>query len=271
MSDDNFEPLTIDLSDQTHLRFNGPNEIINWINKEQQEFGWLQEGGSRAAGGAQNVASIYANGFGGMRQAFNNWSANLHQESLRNALVNSIQGFYGNNLVVRSDHQFARIAKDVNAKDGAIAASAAFAFLFGLDCQVNFQTLKGLIAAKLIRDGITPKSHELVADAISDLNSAAKSQMNSNATEWSTFTATCDAQLKATDERFKNQVSDFIKATDQTFSRVNDSVDAALKSIRTTEETYKEQMKLQAPVEYWEAKAEKHTKALAERLSPLRL
>lgn len=264
MDDKTLSPLTIDLSGQTQLRFSDPSEAINWINHQQQEFRWLQDGGSRAGGGAQNIASVYINGFNTVRQAANNWANNVTQESHRTQLANHIQGFYSNSNVVRPDHEFVRIAKDIAEKDGATAASAAFAFLLGQDCQLNFETFKGLIAARLIRDGIQPKSPDLVASALADLNSAAKSQMKTNAVEWDNFSSSCQAQLKATEEEFKKQTSEFNAATDETFKRVNESVDESLRSIRTTEETYKEQMKLQAPVDYWQTKAEKHAEALTK-------
>lgn len=262
MDDAPFKPLTIDLSDQTRLRFANPGEATNWINQQQQEFRWLQEGGSRAGGGTQNLASLYMNGFNTLRQSASEWTANPEQEQIRAQFANRIQGFYGNNSIVRSDHKFALIAKEIAAKDGAIAGSAAFALLLGEDCQLSFETFKGLIAARLISDGIQPASPNVVASALADLNTAAKSQMKTSAIEWDEFSATCQAQLKSTEVEFTKQTSQFNTATDQTFKRVNESVDEALKSIRTTEETYKEQMKLQAPVEYWQAKADRHATAL---------
>lgn len=261
---DNIELLKIPLSDQTELRFNTANEVVVWIDKQRQEFLWLQEGGSRAAGGTQGLASAYMQNFSNLRRAASEWAENVQEEHLKNHIAERIQAFYSNPNIVRSDHQFARIAIDIAAKDGPVAASAAFGFLLGIDCQLTFETFKGLVAARLTRDGITPKSPELVANAIGDLNSKASAQFISNKTEWNTLIAGCRTQLATADEAFQKRSAGFDSATDQTFKRVNEAVDASLKSIRATEETYKEQMRLQAPVEYWEAKGKRHASALKD-------
>jgi hypothetical protein len=256
------QSLVIDLSDQTRLHFNSPNDLNNWLSKEQQAFQWFTEGGSRAGGGTQGLAEVYMRNFANIRQSFNSWSSAPNDERYKVQLANQIQGFYGNATVVRSDHAYARIANEINAKDGAIAASAAFAFLLGVDCQLTFQTFKGLLSARLLRDGIAPESSDLVAKALIDLDSAAKSQMASQSTEWSKLTAECSTQLQSTDAAFKGQSADFASATTQTFERVDESVKKSLESIQKTEATYKAQMQLQAPVEYWQSKAEKHAAAL---------
>jgi len=260
--------ITITMQDGLQLRFRTAAEISTWLEQQIQAFRWLQEGGSRAGGGVQNLSSLYFNGFNNIRQALNNWSPNPDNDNLKQQLVNHIQGFYAGNVVVRSDHEYARIASDIAAKDGPIAASAGFGFLLGNDCQVSYETLKGIVAAKLKADGIDPQSPNIVAKAIADLNSKALSDRTSTATEWDGIVSEARSLLKSTDEEFKKQTFEVQARSDATIQRIDDSVDASLESIRVTEATYKEQMKLQAPVEYWEAKAAKHATALkASRLT----
>ena len=80
--------------------------------------------------------------------------------------------------------------------------------------------------------------------------------------EWDGITQRAENLLRTTNESFKGQSDKAGKDTAEVIGRLQDSVTESIQSIQTTEATYKEQMKLQAPVEYWQEKGRRHADAL---------
>jgi hypothetical protein len=255
--------LSIDLSDGAQFRFATIAEISEWIEKEQSSFSWLIEGGSQAGAGVSGLRNSFVNSANTLRQQLNQWQSAPDNESYKQQFANTFRSAYSASTSVRSDHQFAKIAADIAAKDGSIAASAAFGTLLGIDSQLNFQTVKGIIAATLRQAGIDPKSPAIVATAIADLNSSASTDRAKIVAEWSGLSEQAHALLERTENSFKNQTDEFASRSAEMRERINDSVNASIKSIQDTEGAYKEQMNLQASVEYWGDKATRHRNAIA--------
>jgi outer membrane cobalamin receptor len=93
------------------------------------------------------------------------------------------------------------------------------------------------------------------------LNSSASADRARSIEEWSGITGRAHALLETIGKSFKTKMDDFDTSNAEMVARVNDSVSASIKSIENTESAYKEQMKLQASVEYWNVKAAAHRKA----------
>jgi Family of unknown function (DUF6161) len=134
--------------------------------------------------------------------------------------------------------------------------------LLGVDSEVSFNTIKGIIGATLKKSGIDPRSPDIVSTAIADLNSAAAVDRTRSIAEWSGITEQARALLEATDKSFKSQIAEFESRSAEIVAHVNESANASIKSISDTEGAYKEQMNLQASVEYWNAKATVHRTAI---------
>lgn len=254
--------LSIDLSDGAHFNFQNIEEISAWLEREQSAFRWLAEGGAQAGEGVANLRQSHLSTMKDMRAQLNRWREAPENETFREKFANSFRNSYSSPTSVRSDHQFTRIAADIAAKDGPIAGSAAFGFLLGVESQISFHTVKGIIEATLKRSGIEPKSPNIVSSTIADLNSAASTDRARIVAEWSAIADEVRAFLQNSDTTFKTQNEHFDERSAEILAGINESANAAIKSIQATESAYNEQMKLQASVEYWNAKATVHKTAL---------
>ena len=126
----------IDLSDGTHLSFDDIEQIGLWIQAEQAAFQWLNDGAQAA-------------GVGQLREEYNSGLNNLAQylQKLRNdqsdtqaaqSLLNVFQGTYSSPRIVRSTHEFARIASGVANRDGRHCSVCGASFLVGHPLQDRF-------------------------------------------------------------------------------------------------------------------------------------
>jgi hypothetical protein len=131
-----------------------------------------------------------------------------------------------------------------------------------VDSELSFKAVKGIIEATLKKSGIDPKSPDLVSSTIADLNSTAATDRARSIAEWSGIVEQAHALLDATDTSFKTQIARAESSSAELVAHVNESVNASIKSINDTEAAYKEQMNLQASVEYWNAKAATHSTAI---------
>jgi hypothetical protein len=249
--------LSIDLPDGSQFRFLSVDEIANWLSAEQRAFHWFFEGAQQTGGGVANLRSQFQNDLNNLNQALAPLRNAPDDVQIRQQFANVFTNVYSRSTSVRSDHAFARIGAEVSQKDGPVAGAAALGALLGLDCQINFQTIKGILAAFLKQSGIDPQSPSLVSKTIADLNSSAAADRVKSATEWDGITERAHSLLRATDQSFKEQTTKIEQDTTDTLSRMNESVAVSIQSIQNTEATYKEQMKLRAPVEYWEGQGQK--------------
>jgi hypothetical protein len=254
--------LSIDLSDGLQFRFSTFDEIARWIEKERSAFQWLFDGGAQAGGGVANLRTTFFNFFIALRQQLSQWQSAPDNENPKQLFANIFRNFYSANTSVHSDHQFVKIAADIAAKDGSVAASAAFGLLLGVDSQPQFQTIKGMIAATLKQAGIDPQSPALVVTAIADLNSSASADRAKIVAEWTGLSEQVRSLLERTESSFKAQTDKFEARSTEMQESINAYVNASIKSIQDTEGAYKEQMNLQASVGYWGAKATSHRNAI---------
>ena len=250
----------VDLSDGTHLSFDDFEAIGHWIEAEQAAFRWLLSGAHPA--GVPALSQEYSGGWNNLRQYWQQWRNNQKDTQTAQSFLNVFQGTYSSPRVVRSTHEFARIASAVANKDGDPAASAALAFLLGIPCDINFETIKGVFAALLHRNGIDPKSTDIVSKTIADLNQTASQDRLLEDGKWGALRVKAATLLEETKSKFDNSVASLETRTSEIFARMNESVNASLNQIHDTDAAYREQMTLQAPVEYWNTKADGHRNSI---------
>jgi hypothetical protein len=250
----------VELQEQ-HLVFHSFEEIERWINQERDFFNWFQQNEDLGAA-FNNLRDNYRNGIAGLFKRLQEWRLEPENENRSQALFNQFTNFYGNSQVVLSNHPFAVITKDVSEKMGPRPAAGAFALLLGTPCVVNFETLRGIIAATLSRDGIVPKSPELVAKAIQKLNANANTEARRREENWKDLSTEAKQSLAENQQSSTSKIDALQKQAEDFLGRFTQDGDAAVQSIKATEASYKEQMKLQAPVDYWESKADAHRAAI---------
>jgi uncharacterized protein DUF6161 len=261
--------LSIDLSDGATFKFDNFDDVSAWLEKEQAAFSWLIDGGAQAGAGVTNLRQAFVKFRNVLRQKFDQWKSAPDNDSFKQQFADAFRNAYSAETSVRSDHEFARIAADIAAKDGSVAGAAAFGALLGVESELSFNAVKGIIGASLKKAGIDPKSPDLVSKTIADLNSSASTDRARSTAEWSGITEEARTLLGATRKSFDAQFTELDTRNSEMVARVNESVNASIKSIENTESAYKEQMKLQASVEYWNAKAAVHRDAI--KLSRLTL
>jgi hypothetical protein len=253
--------ISIDLSDGSTFKFDSFEDASVWLDKEQAAFGWLAEGGTQAGAGVSNLRQRYIKSTSILREKLNQWRRAPDNEEFKEEFANAFRNAYASETSTRSDHEFARIAADIATKDGSVAAAAAYGVLLGIDSELSFKAVKGIIEATLKKAGIDPKSPDLVSKTIADLNSSASTDRARSISEWSGITDRAHALLEDIEKSFKTKMADLDMSNAEMVARVNESTNSSIKSIENTESAYKEQMKLQASVAYWNSKAAAHRKA----------
>jgi len=256
------ERMQIQLRDDKTLHFENFDEARSWLENERNAFNWLIDGGSAAGSQVGELRKLYVRAFSSLQEALNEPDKAVRSKKF----TDQFNYHYANARLLPSDHSFARISAAIGKRDGAVAAAAAFAVLLGIITDLNFETLKGILAATLWRDGIQPDSSNTVSEAIAALRTSADSDRNKQWAEHERLTAEAKALLSSTQETFEVQRADFAEDTLKTAADFQASVDAALESIRRTESAYNEQMKLQAPVAYWNEKLRSHRAAASSSL-----
>lgn len=262
MTDESQPPFKIDFSNGTSISFATIDEMHAWINDERNAFQWLQKGARQGGEPMTNLRTTYATAFNRMTEVAEQLRSSPMDANLRNRALNLIQSLYSGGHMVRADHEFARIAANIAAKDGDVAGAAAFATLLGIDVPPSSVMLRGMVSALLTRHGVDVNSPRIVERAISDVNQHASNDRQKSLTEWREVTENANSFLKHSEQELQALTATFADQREVTFRNFNDSANAAIDKISNTEAAYREQMRLQAPVEYWESKAASHASAL---------
>jgi hypothetical protein len=257
--------FNVQTSQGGELSFESIADLQGWVSAETQAWQWLIDGNGVADAGSAmgQLRNEYANWLSDLRQRVNQLAANPpSQNELKNQLHANISSFLGQNDKVLSNHEFARIASDIAKRFSAASGVGALALLLGKQCQMTLGTARGMTYAILARDGIDPKSPNIVAKAISDLRSEQDKARATQATEWDALGDQAKSLLSKTETEFRTQTDGLDQRSSETLKRIVSFTDDAIKSIKATESVYREQMKLQAPVAYWSDKAERHREAV---------
>jgi len=250
------------------LTFNSFEEIENWIEGERKAFAWLSKG-SDIGNAFQVLREEFRNSSRELLQRLREWRDDPTEPNRKRVLEAAFSRLYGSDRLKMSTEAPAAIAIELDKTLGPDAAAGAYASLVGVPCTINFETVRGIIAATAIRDGLSPGSAQLVADAISRANAAGHDELLRRHQQWTELQKGAETQI----EDQKRATQALLEKTEGEASilreRFNQDGADAIKQIQTTEAAYKEQMRLQAPVEYWDAKAKVHREDVAR--SRLRL
>lgn len=132
----------------------------------------------------------------------------------------------------------------------------------GVPCGVNFHSMHGMLLAMLIRDGITPNSQSVVADVLQTLQTKGEEEIKQRRENWRSLSSQASADLVEHRANATEVVTDTGRRTDDLLGRIHRQASEAIESIKAAEASYRTQMQLRAPVEYWEAKATTHRTAI---------
>lgn len=244
------------------LTFESFEAIAAWIERERKAFAWLAKG-SDLGSPFQNLRDEFRNANRELSNRLSEWREMPAELGRRNTLKAAFERVYAESSRIKvSSEAAAAIAIDVNDKLGSDAACGAYAELLGVPCNISFSTVRGIISATAIRDGINPNSARLIGDAITKANLAGLEELQRRDGQWTQLSDKARGQIEEYEQSAKALIDKTEEQATALRDRLNQDGDAAIKQIRSTEATYKEQMRLQAPVEYWEAKASVHRTAV---------
>jgi Family of unknown function (DUF6161) len=245
------------------LTFGGFDEIVGWISREQQQFRWLLDAGDIGPE-ANALREKYRNGLGQLLNRVQEWRVDPDNSVRAQALTNQFMSFYGANGVLLSDQPAVKIAGEIEKECGARASAGAFALLIGVPCNADFHTVQGFIHAISARDGISPRSPALVQSTIAALTESAGQAARQREQTWSGVEKNAQEFFTNSQSSVEKQSVEASERIQQFLDRLNAEGDHVIKSIQNTEAAYKEQMRLQAPVDYWESKANAHRSDVAK-------
>ncbi|TCU60311.1 hypothetical protein EDE08_1262 [Bradyrhizobium sp. R2.2-H] len=246
------------------LRFNSFDDIRKWLQDERSKLQWLMTGEDFGPHFNGNFRDLYRTGFQNLNNALQAWQNEPNNAALRKQqFFNQFKSFYQNERTVLSSHPYVAIAREAGAMS-SMAAVGAFAYLFSTPCVVNFDVVRGMLHAKLAQDGISPKSANLVSEAVNRLNGEADAELRRREEGWKQVSAQADRLLAEGRDAAQAKV-DQISTQAKTFlENLNREGNAVISSIQATEAAYKAQMALQAPVDYWTTKASAHRSDLVK-------
>lgn len=157
------------------------------------------------------------------------------------------------------------IAKAADALKNAGSARAGAALVAAFTNRqldwTDFEQIRGAVEATLVLANIHPGTPEAVAQSLSDIAVAYGKRLDEDIKRFDEMKKgfeTLRAEVKA-ETGF--MLGEGKKAYDEIGMRTDKSAQEAIASIRATEEAYKTQMGLKAPVDYWKIKAGTHRTA----------
>jgi hypothetical protein len=253
--------LTVDLPQGRRLSFPDLDAIGTWISDERNRFAWLFSG--RDLGGGNQLRDHYQRGFQNLQARLQEWRNRPSEPGPAQVFRDTLSSFYSNERTCLSDAAPVQCAIEINSKLGERAAAGAFALLMNEPCEVDFDTVRGIIRAILLRDGIEPSSPGIVQSVISRLTSEAAVAAKIHGQVFEQVADKANTFVSEKEQQFAKQSTETSERVQGFVDRLNEAGNEAIKSIETTEAAYKEQMRLQAPVEYWDAKAGVHSKAIS--------
>jgi hypothetical protein len=246
--------FSVDLKNRQFV-FESVDELSKWIEGERQQFAWMTGGDWGQP--FNNLRDLYTMSFNNLTSRVQELRSDANNAQRRQALTGAFNAFYGDARAFLSDDPIGKIAIDAS-KINQAAGVGALALLTGNGCILNFDTIRGMLHAVFLREGLTQRSVDLVSSTIESLNDKADqefSRRDEALTKLSNETQAFLAESRATSQAHVDEVSAQAKALLENFTKEGNAV---ISSIQATEASYKEQMTLQAPVDYWGSKAANH-------------
>jgi hypothetical protein len=248
--------------DQT-LSFKGLAEVREWLQSEREAFRWLLEVGLTAGPQVKQLSDMYRVGYANIDAKIAELlTSSRDPESSSDQLSHVFQRHYNSANALLSSDARAKIAISVAEHEGPIAGCAAFATLLKVDFPIERKTAAGMISAILLSNGIEPRSQAIVLKQIDQLTQSAATDRETSRSEWVDLLAKVDGEAEKQRQVLIKKIEDHERQLTEFRQSMEKAADASLASIKATESAFREQMELQAPVHYWQAKATEHRKSL---------
>lgn len=250
--------LAVDISDGTSLAFDSINEINSWYSEERSFWNWFQNAPMSNMGGSlPNFRAEFFNALNSIGVRIQELQKNPESQNSLQALRNAIQVPVNNSKLILRQHPFAVIAKEVSEKSGPTAGAVALGWLLKIPME-NSAQVEGILQATFLRDNLTASSPRLLEKALSEVWLNNKPKIDNVLGEVAKRADEFSVLIQKSQNEWQSVLSARERSWKEIEERINNEMNAAIRSIQNTEAIYKKQMELQASVDYWTAKADKH-------------
>jgi hypothetical protein len=250
----------VELKSKRKFVFDTADQLRAWLDKESKAWSWLvkveQDIGPAVVAIGQRARTI-----NNLRNQIKQWPqdgsvAAPEKEKFRN----EFRSHFDASTTILSDDAIAIMCSDIATRISPKAGAGALATFLNLNCNVDLQVLRGSLECLLYRDGIKPNSPELVQQTIKNLVLEASEDAQRRRDIVAELTREAREFLSNSGTEQTTKATAFDEQTAATMQVLRREVDEAVDSIKQTEAAYRDQMTLQAPVEYWQSKAASHRK-----------
>jgi hypothetical protein len=259
--------LAVEIPRHGQLRFKNFEEVQRWMLDERAQWAWLINGGP-ASGESETLRQAYINGFSRIENAVNSLRTNVDNITAKNGLANELTNFYRNGVGYLSSDPSAIFGQEIATQLGRDAAAAAFATLIGRTFGITNNTsaaIVGIVKATLHSDNISAESPGVTNEALRQIMDGHQKQVEEQGQSWDGFVRSAEQTIANWFESGNNKLAAFderlVSFNEETRTRnenFSHHANETIASIQKTEKAYKEQMALQAPVEYWSAEEREH-------------
>lgn len=254
--------LTLDFSEEFgKFIFWNNEEVLQWVTKEQSEWGWVQQ-----------------NNWNPTRNAWSHFGGNLSSaiSSLRNASHHEQNNQAFQHFVVEAKTHIERAY--VNEARTLLPGNATREFLFNLkssgqepeaalivamifgqdlrDAPLNI-AVSALLLYYFFKNGIKNRTKG-ESEALKKLSAEFKVALSSQSFEHNANRSSFESLRSAIESYTENIRNEFEKSQATRQEEWEKELDKARKDLEALTETYDNHMKLAAPVSYWEKKRKKH-------------
>ncbi len=243
------------------MRFYSPEGVDEFIARERNFYGWLNERGVSTDVAFNHLRNLVAQIHNEAIQGVQHWRSG--QWNPENVKANFL-GAFAPSRIPTAASPAGKFIEQIREDYGDKVAAGALTALMnetGRTAEQAFRhpaMLRGVIAAYGYEAGITPKAP-----------AAARRALSSLIEKHNTTLADLDSQGRAQAETFTKAEAynrKFVRVMQALFqhrlsryqAKKDNEITAAVESFQKTEQLYREHMKLKAPVDYWTTKAGKH-------------
>jgi hypothetical protein len=243
------------------MRFYSPEGLDEFIARERNFYGWLNERGVSSDVAFNHIRNIVAQIHHEATQGVEHWrSGQWNPENVKTNFLGAFAPYRVPTAASPAGKFIEQIREDYGDK---VAAGALTALMneTGRTPDQAFRhpdMLRGVIAAYGYEAGITPKAPVAARRALSSLIEKHNTTL-ADLDSQGQAQADAFARAEARNRKFVRVVQGLVRHRLRRYqARKNEEIAAAIESFEKTEQLYRAQMKLKAPVEYWNTKAAKH-------------
>lgn len=247
---------------QGTIEFDSIDAIQKWVEAEAKAWNWLDKGAQQVGGAISEFRNRLAQTHNNLRQWLEQWKNSPESADAKGQVTSITRGFREAAQLMVSDHPSSIIAQQAKQRYGDKSGAAALAFLRNTSCNIDVDTLRGVIYSMLVNEGIHDTSPNFVSDTINHLLINGANDIARRNGEWQAIAETAKDQTVAQNVRFEEQTRSFENDWKSRNEAIQLEKDEAIRTIGETNAAFREQMKLQGPVDYWTERVTRHEKAL---------